>query len=941
MAQKRAEAVWRELCQSLGGCIWKQAYANMAEKMHEHTNVLDHVSGVIFLGTPHIEDANRFDLNIVENIVVSKELVTMPSNPNAVLYGIASTHENLCKVEIGGKLYNAIASMIDAPVAQYELSSTPQDVTEYDHIRSLSISHTSSHTDTKQDRKAHSGTPSASAGYSSQFSYEMIPTTNQPEPTRPKLSIPCFSVGSKTHKSPFFGRDDIIRSIDKVLLPEMVPPPVQELGGSTSNLKTFALCGAGGIGKTELASEYIFTRKNKYSAIFWVTADSRNVLFEDFARIAVDLGLQDKNEAQNLAESCELVKGWLCNPVKDLDAPHNSHDNEISWLLVFDNVDDWRVIEDFWPTTGIGSILITSRDPLLQSNMYTTLCGVDLEPFSTSDAQEFLCTVSEKDLNGTATSAKAVAEWAGGLPLIITAIASTMSSRDLTYDTMLDLLKEHGFEAVSADHKPQLHTVQTVSIASMIGLARLDEHTRDLIDTMSFLNPEGIPQQMLIDQSGSASLDALPRNYDELDNAQRKLQQSSLISFNETAKTLSMHRIYQDIVRESLSTEKKGKALSTALGIISVAWEYQPLEHRFNIERYEICEKVFPHVDRVYQHYEEMFRARKVDASAEAAALFNDAGWYWFERGFPQESKPFCKLAQSICETLKYTKPSDHVTKMLRESHNNQGSAANETNNPQESLHHNLMWLNLMRERVTPEGKEVVDYELGCVFNEVGVAYAMNDMYPLALDFFKQSMSTYQSLPDYDEKWLGWPLPNIGLVHWIQGNYKEALEALHGMRKIFEAAYGPNDTKSFKTGKVLYGIGNVYLSQGDLQRALEFHLRCYNQWSITLDGTHHRIGDVSHKIAQDLIGQGQFDKAQDYLDRALRIFARRPYHRHEHTRTLFRQGQLYLARGQGKEAEQSFKAAHKQRQSLVPHDPRSWDELLEKDYDGLVNFMAR
>ncbi|KAI0505484.1 hypothetical protein F5B22DRAFT_627890 [Xylaria bambusicola] len=309
--------------------------------------------------------------------------------------------------------------------------------------------------------------------------------------------------------------------------------------------------------------------------------------------------------------------------------------------------------------------------------------------------------------------------------------------------------------------------------------------------------------------------------------------------------------------------------------------------------------------------------------------------------GFPQESKPFCQLAQSICETLKYTKPSDHVTEMLRESHNNQGSAANETNNPQESLHHNLMWLNLMRERVTAEGKEVIDYELGCVFNEVGVAYAMNNMYPLALDFFKRSVSTYQSLPDYDEKWLGWPLPNIGLVHWIQGNHKEALEALHRMREIFEAAYGPNDTKSFKTGKVLYGIGNVYLSQGDLQRALEFHLRCYNQWSITLDGTHHRIGDVSHKIAQDLMGQGQFEKARDYLDRALRIFARRSYHRHEHTRTLFRQGQLYLARGLGKEAEQSFKAAHKQRQSLVPHDPRSWDELLEKGYDELVNFMAR
>jgi hypothetical protein len=61
---------------------------------------------------------------------------------------------------------------------------------------------------------------------------------------------------------------------------------------------------------------------------------------------------------------------------------------------------------------------------------------------------------------------------------------------------------------------------------------------------------------------------------------------------------------------------------------------------------------------------------------------------------------------------------------------------------------------------------------------------------------------------------------------------------------------------------VLYGIGNVYLSLGDLDGALEFHLRCLNQWSETLGAGHHRIGDVSHKIAQVSMGQGQFDKAQ-------------------------------------------------------------------------------
>ncbi|KAL6699331.1 hypothetical protein J3F84DRAFT_182702 [Trichoderma pleuroticola] len=1010
----------------------------MAEKRHENNNVLDHICGVVFLGTPHIEDTSQLNINIVETIVrasaapfnflsftqednqmialisrgfsdfsghiistfetiqskyrgvkwkvqfprtrlvVAKEHASLPSNLQAEIYGIPSSHGDLCKVEIGGELYKAIARLLDTAVLKHEVFSIPQIVTErYElhtdgssqdewDMQSLrshrsrmakpvaevsSSSVIESHKEMAQDVvsalrsiEPKQETLSASAGYSSIFSYEVVPSTNHFEPEQPKLRIPCFSVGSQTRRTPFFGRDDVLRSIDKSLLPDSIQSPIDEASIRPSgNLKTFTLCGAGGIGKTELASEYIFTRREKYLAIFWVTADSRNVLLEDFARIAVEIGLQEKNEAGDLAEACELVKGWLCNPVKDAELPLSSPGNEIPWLLVLDNVDDWGTIEDFWPTTGIGSVLITSRDPLSRSHVFTAQHGLDLEPFSSSDSLEFLHVVSQNPFKGSPGSAKAIARWAGGLPLVINAIASTMSAQNLTYDMMLELLEKNGFAAVSADGIPQMHLLPdvSVSIASMIGLACLDKGTQSLIYVLSFLNPEGIHQKLLINTTDRVQLFTFPKNHGKLNHAQNKLQKASLITFNESTHTICMHRIYQDIVRESLSPEVRVRALLTALEIVSEAWVYQPLENRFNTARYEACSAVFPHVDRVYQHYEKLFRSRKIEASEQAASLFNDAGWYCFERGLPHESKPFYRLAQSICEALQQTSPSHKVAKLLRESHNNQGSAANETNNPQESLHHNLTWISLMLEWISSDGQQKIDYELGCAYNEVGVAYAMNNMYSLALDSFEKSVSTYKSLPDYDEKWLGWPLPNIGMVYWIQGNHKSALEILHRMREIYETAYGRDDRQSFKTGKVLYGIGNVYLSLGDLEHALEYHLRALSQWSETLGTGHHRVGDVSHKIAQDLMGQGRFEKAQEYLTQALRIFARRPHHRQEYARTTFRQGQLYLASGSIDQAEQSFKAAHKQRQSLMPQDIRSWDELSEKDYDELVIFMSR
>lgn len=48
-----------------------QACANLVNKRHRDCNVLDHVTGVVFLGTPYVEDPAQLDLNIVGSIVRS------------------------------------------------------------------------------------------------------------------------------------------------------------------------------------------------------------------------------------------------------------------------------------------------------------------------------------------------------------------------------------------------------------------------------------------------------------------------------------------------------------------------------------------------------------------------------------------------------------------------------------------------------------------------------------------------------------------------------------------------------------------------------------------------------------------------------------------------------------------------------------------------------
>jgi CO dehydrogenase nickel-insertion accessory protein CooC1 len=80
----------------------------------------------------------------------------------------------------------------------------------------------------------------------------------------------------------------------------------------------FALCGPGGIGKTQVATEFVHTAKNRYDAIFWLQADQHSKLSQGYTNIAIKLGLviEDSTDARDPVVVQELVKGWLSNPVK-------------------------------------------------------------------------------------------------------------------------------------------------------------------------------------------------------------------------------------------------------------------------------------------------------------------------------------------------------------------------------------------------------------------------------------------------------------------------------------------------------------------------------------------------------------------------------------------------------------------------------------------------
>ena len=168
--------------------------------------------------------------------------------------------------------------------------------------------------------------------------------------------------------SGFVGREYLLESLK------------QKIAEGKNTLNIIILHGTGGMGKTQLALEYVYQSYKDYTSVFWINAASEETtilgfieimqqlikyhaqLSENYLHIGRLLGMAGKLDCTgyfSVAQPCEAqqvvkaVRQWFT-------APENTE-----WLLVFDNLDDLHSfdIDDYIPSCGHGTVIITSRRP--------------------------------------------------------------------------------------------------------------------------------------------------------------------------------------------------------------------------------------------------------------------------------------------------------------------------------------------------------------------------------------------------------------------------------------------------------------------------------------------------------------------------------------------------------------------------------------------------
>lgn len=368
---------------------------------------------------------------------------------------------------------------------------------------------------------------------------------------------------------------------------------------------TFALCGAGGIGKTQVAIEFVHKHNADFDVVLWIPAEGREKIAQAFTRIAVALGLvfEDSIESMDKVLTRDIVIRWLERPIKSYKHRELEQTEDATWLIVFDNVKDPHVLEDFWPRNTSGSVVTTSRDPLAVTSFYSATSVFTLKPFDeTESASNLLKITRREDDSEDRALANKVAKAVRGLPLAIVQTAGAIARKDISFAEFLEQYQDPRSRDDVSRHTigNQIAQGYEHTIASVWGFDALT-HSVDTMDVLSFLDPDGIPEYIFQGNRSRTDMTSLPQSDMDYEAVRTELLQSSLVTRNRKDKRLFVHRLAQDAVRANMTDERYSTVFTATLQLLSAVWPHEQAGfiQKYQSNRWPRCNDLYPHMLRL------------------------------------------------------------------------------------------------------------------------------------------------------------------------------------------------------------------------------------------------------------------------------------------------------------------------------------------------------
>ncbi|GHO54458.1 tetratricopeptide repeat protein [Ktedonobacter robiniae] len=400
-----------------------------------------------------------------------------------------------------------------------------------------------------------------------------------PENQQPKTApTPCSTSTFPYHfprRNPFFtGREELIRKLREQLTTK----------NATALTQAQAISGLGGIGKTQIAVEYAYRYRNEYQYIFWASVTDAVTFLSSIVEIAHLLRLPERCE-QDQTIIADAVKHWLAM---------NEH-----WLLILDNADDLAIIDAFLPPDMKGHLLITTR-----AQAVGTLANpLDVSKMSIDEGITLLLRRAKRiDTHQTLESAKAqdrteaeaIAQELDVLPLALDQAGAYIEETKCSLSSYLrtyqlhrqEMLKYRG--SLPPNHPEPVATTWSLSFRN---IEKANPLAANLLQLCAFLDAEDIPEEIFTKEALHLGphLGKLQAHPEQLNTSMSIIGRYSLLHRNPDTQTLTIHRLVQAVLKDSMS--KKMQHLWAERAVQAVGSVFPSVD----VDTWEQCRRYLSH----------------------------------------------------------------------------------------------------------------------------------------------------------------------------------------------------------------------------------------------------------------------------------------------------------------------------------------------------------
>lgn len=465
---------------------------------------------------------------------------------------------------------------------------------------------------------------------------EILAKVNPILPKPNPVVYPIFDIPYRRNIK-FFGRDDVFKLLHTQL----------EDSRNAAEPSSTVLHGMGGIGKTQTAIEYTYRFRSLYDCVFWLPAEDSVSLSRAYCSIGRQVGLFiASDKSQSSQKELEAVFQWLKTTDK-------------RWLLILDNVEDWKSISVYWPTFCVcrASIIVTSQKPA--DLLPWANCEIAIRHFDQQSGSSFLFSHLGKEKADKAEEhdAEEISKLVDGLPLFLTHISGHITQTQSSLKEYLNVFQASSSIWRGRHGGSNWMYERTVDTVFDVALAKLSTGALHLLYVMAFLNPDGVAEKILfpddVDQRPAYLSCNDEHTFLEIVADLRDRQLVKRERSGEKA-MLTIHRSVQLGILNKLDQqfEERYAAFDCALRAIRRVVPRPSILIQAEPEKWSQME---PHLPQLLSLRRAFARSHpRISGTFEFAQVLFDVGMNMWDRGLTRECREVLATAEDVLDAIDY-----------------------------------------------------------------------------------------------------------------------------------------------------------------------------------------------------------------------------------------------------------------------------------------------